>query len=317
MITPSPCTLIAIISCLQLVLSLKLTPLTIDEHPCKPEKIKFQNRYVCDSQGNIECLTGWQSKSYNMDKHFPCSEPICDPPCQNGVCKLPNVCSCEIGWDGLDCGTCIDMPGCANGNCTNPDTLESEPFKCYCQDGWKGALCDQPSCDEHCNNQGQCVVTVDGGRQCNCNLGWSGPTCANCTASVGCDLEHTLTPEGCQLVEDTPGEPNTCQCTSNWKGTFCEIPKCKDSTVWPVEIECVNGVCTSGGTNSTGDMIPAFCKCNVGWTGEKCDKCEPHPNCPETGIDKCIHPWECLCQGSESEATATNDFKFCTEFIDA
>ena len=95
------------------------------------------------------------------------------------------------------------------------------------------------SCDEHCNNQGQCVVTVDGGRQCNCNLGWSGPTCANCTASVGCDLEHTLTPEGCQAVEDTPGEPNTCQCTSNWKGTFCEIPKCKDSTFWPVEIECL------------------------------------------------------------------------------
>ena len=45
--------------------------------------------------------------------------------------------------DGLDCGTCLDMPGCGYGGCVNPATNVSEPFKCHCEEGWKGALCDQ------------------------------------------------------------------------------------------------------------------------------------------------------------------------------
>ena len=44
--------------------------------------------------------------------------------------------------DGLDCGTCIAMPGCVNGGCVNPATNKSEPFKCFCDDDWTGALCD-------------------------------------------------------------------------------------------------------------------------------------------------------------------------------
>ena len=108
---------IFLVKCLELALSSRLTPLTIDEHPCKPEKIRVikhdfvivtkksllhyfqhQNRYICDSKGNVECLAGWTNQNYSMSKHFPCSVPICDPPCLNGVCKAPDVCSCDIGW---------------------------------------------------------------------------------------------------------------------------------------------------------------------------------------------------------------------------
>jgi len=312
-----------VINCLPLAFSWTLTPLTIDEHPCKPEKLKYQNRYVCDSKGNVECLTGWKNKSYNVDKHFPCSEPICEPECKNGQCKLPNVCSCDIGWDGLDCGTCLDMPGCGNGGCVDPNTNISEPFKCHCEEGWKGALCDQPACTDHCNNQGKCVVTSDGGRQCNCNLGWKGDTCAECTANVGCILNNTITDQGCQKLDPdnstlTIDEPNTCQCNDNWQGPFCGIPKCLNSA-GNETITCVNGVCKEGGVDVTdGSVIPAFCQCNVGWEGEACDECVPHPECPDTGtpaIDKCVNPYDCICQGTEDQKTADNDFKFCTAFV--
>merc|ERR1712198_81013 len=97
-------------------------------------------RYICDSKGNVECLAGWTNQNYSVSKHFPCSVPICDPPCLNGVCKAPDVCSCDIGWDGPDCGTCLKLPGCVNGGCIDQETKIPEPLKCICKYGWKGAL---------------------------------------------------------------------------------------------------------------------------------------------------------------------------------
>ena len=169
------------------------------------------------------------------------------------------------------------MPGCGNGGCVNPATNVSEPFKCHCEEGWKGALCDQrkwtkqkarlwnlrkfpqtchtfaAACPDHCSNQGKCVVTSDGGRQCNCNLGWTGETCANCTANVGCNLNNTITDLGCQKYDHDQSElldePNTCQCNDNWQGPFCGIPKCLNS-LGNETIDCVNGVCTEGGVVS-------------------------------------------------------------------
>ena len=110
------------------------------------------------------------------------------------------------------------------------------------------------ACPDHCSNQGKCVVTSDGGRQCNCNLGWTGETCADCTANVGCILNNTITEQGCQKLDPdnstlTIDEPNTCQCSDDWQGPFCGIPKCLNSA-GNETLECVNGVCTEGGVVS-------------------------------------------------------------------
>jgi len=334
MITLAPLfTLAATFTLLPLAFSWRLTPLTIDEHPCKPEKLKFQNRYICDSEGNVQCLTGWENRTYNVDKHFPCSQPICDPKCDNGECKLPNICSCDIGWDGLDCGTCLPLPGCVHGSCIDSDGV-SEPFTCHCDDDWKGALCNIPACPQqaHCNNNGQCVVTGNNDRQCHCNLGWTSESdCGECAPSMGCVVEHTIGGAGCKtgtldatnvlVVDEESNEPNTCQCTSLWTGPFCDQPKCTldDGTV----TDCGEyGVCTSGGPDANGEYtIPPFCRCDVGWEGENCDKCVEHYNCPNDGdstsphfpIAKCLQPGQCRCK--EGDVTATNDYQYCTEFL--
>ena len=47
--------------------------------------------------------------------------------------------------EGVDCGTCIKMPGCQHGVCKEVDG-NNKPLTCDCEDGWKGALCNIRKC---------------------------------------------------------------------------------------------------------------------------------------------------------------------------
>ena len=100
----------------------------------------MQNRYVCDFTGAIICQNGWKELN-DVDQRnplYPCLEPVCDyegETCQNGICKAPDHCACEIGWEGTLCEICIPLPGCVHGNC-------SEALECNCMDGWTGPYCD-------------------------------------------------------------------------------------------------------------------------------------------------------------------------------
>ena len=66
----------------------------------------------------------------------PCAEPICENGCVHGLCKSPNFCACQVGWEGISCDICISRPGCDHGYCNTE-------FECLCEDGWAGALCDK------------------------------------------------------------------------------------------------------------------------------------------------------------------------------
>jgi len=111
---------------------------------CIAENIKASDHYICDKNGNVVCLPGWEN-----EKHF-CRDPICYPKCApgRGNCTRPHTCECSIGWSGVDCSTCVCLPGCVHGDC-------NLPFECNCEPGWTGMFCDKPICSDTCHH-GDC-----------------------------------------------------------------------------------------------------------------------------------------------------------------
>jgi len=107
-------------------------------------KNTFQNnnQYICDNLGNVICLDGWS----RPDKL--CRIPICEIwddkkqqklGCQHGSCIKPNLCACEVGWEGSRCEKCVSLSGCQEGSCLD------QPFQCFCHNSsqWTGMLCDK------------------------------------------------------------------------------------------------------------------------------------------------------------------------------
>ena len=66
--------------------------------------------------------------------------------CDHGTCIQPNICACEIGWEGVRCEKCLVLPGCIHGHCVD------RPFQCVCHDEkrWSGEHCDKPVCKQGC-----------------------------------------------------------------------------------------------------------------------------------------------------------------------
>ena len=69
-------------------------------------------------------------------------------------------------------------------------------------------------------------------------------------------------------------------------------------------------------------QLEAFCQCNVGWEGENCDKCVPAYNCPNpneigSGIQPCLQPNECRCEGDPANPPIddTENAQRCTAWV--
>jgi len=246
----------------------RFTPLDTDNHPCKAENLKMTNRYICNSEGQVFCQTGWEEPTDPnlVDALNPCPIPVCDvngQPCEHGDCKAPNYCACEIGWEGAICDVCIPLPGCQHGNCTHA-------LECNCMEGWTGGFCEIPFCSD-CDN-GVC----EGPEECVCFSGWEGAACDRCQPLPGC------------ANGDCVDHPNTCECNAGWTGHLCDVPECNGG------LGCEHGTCVqhpSGGEN--------FCVCESGWQGDSCDRCVPYWECPQpnvpNGIPACVNPNDCIC----------------------
>jgi len=221
----------------------RFTPLRMDNHPCKAENLKLTNRYICNALGEVFCQNGWKEPdNVNLrDMLNPCPEPICDQnglECEHGVCKAPNFCTCEIGWEGSICDQCINLPGCVHGNCT-------EALECNCFDGWEGGFCDIPHCSS-CEN-GVC----ESPETCVCHQGWSGPSCDVCQTLPGC------------LHGQCGDHPNSCECDAGWEGHLCDQPHC-DFCEHGTCVDHPNGnicICEPGWSGESCDRCVPYWEC--------------------------------------------------------
>ena len=83
----------------------------------------------------VICQNGWEDDEENADPMHPCTVPICEFGCVHGKCKSPNLCTCDVGWEGPNCDICVPLPGCQHGNCT-------KELECNCHSNWEGAFCN-------------------------------------------------------------------------------------------------------------------------------------------------------------------------------
>ncbi|XP_063991650.1 protein cueball isoform X2 [Diachasmimorpha longicaudata] len=94
--------------------------------------------------------------------------------CLNGA-KLVNgnrSCSCQKGYDGLQCETSVCHNYCVRGECTVD--YEGKP-RCKCASRFRGKRCEQDACIGFCLNGGECEIQ-NGEPYCRC-LGTTGVRC--------------------------------------------------------------------------------------------------------------------------------------------
>ena len=66
--------------------------------------------------------------------------------------------------------------------------------------------------------------------------------------------------------------------------------------------------------------MAAFCQCQVGWIGDKCDQCIPAPHCSNENVDPgslqaCVQPYECRCEGDPENPSLNEETKYCTKWV--
>ncbi|KAJ0051028.1 hypothetical protein NL108_012277 [Boleophthalmus pectinirostris] len=170
-------------------LSLSSTPLNISSfHGC------IRNLYI---NHELQDFT----QTHMKPGVVPGCEACAKVPCVNGLCQ-PNAalgpqCVCHLGWSGELCDQPIsasltgsdvvtkatepnpcENSKCVRGRCV---VLDSQMYRCECEPGFHGVLCNQkgapaPLCQGLPCVNGVCEQT-ERGESCTCNQGFTGQSC--------------------------------------------------------------------------------------------------------------------------------------------
>ena len=260
----------------------------------------------------------------------------------SGTMSGSGTCSCEKGFTGADCSSCVtgygppgkcDTPICASpcqhGKCSAPDT-------CTCEDGWSGDTCDTASCEKlaGCHGNGKCSAP----NTCTCNEGYQGKACeianAKCCATTDCaTLNKNTCMPCCAFPEGHPGacdmpsyDCKSCDCgTTDGKGTqgccgngYCQAGPAPSS----------GGSSSSSSSTSSNTELPSSAKflrairvsgtgtptalghcCPANKAGHQCDTCAPNffgPDCKACPANKagetCSDHGKCETTGASAGA---------------
>lgn len=116
-----------------------------------------------------------------------CITPVCDPPCQNGICTANNTCICDEGYEKVNDICSPICESCINGFCKRPNMCEclvgytkiegrcqpvcqgcdfgncTAPGNCVCREGYQKneGVCCPENC-QSCDPTGLCLDGVCG-----------------------------------------------------------------------------------------------------------------------------------------------------------
>jgi len=153
-----------------------------------------------------------------------------------------------------------------------------------------GSACnDSADCDNGNCMDGTCCTTAcaydlggfcGGDGSCDCNVGWTGPTCSTCFRGY-----YGSTCTACPACangtcNDGMSGDGTCACNRGWAGALCDT--CAEGFTGELCDACAEGyygpdclpcpACDHGSCNQGMDG-DGLCACETGWDGDLCDGC--------------------------------------------
>uniref|UniRef100_A0AAR2JKN9 EGF-like domain-containing protein n=1 Tax=Pygocentrus nattereri TaxID=42514 RepID=A0AAR2JKN9_PYGNA len=250
-------------------------------------------------KGTVENLTTGINHATDLALYHNYKQPDITNPCDRKKCGWlcllsPSgpVCTCPNGHI-LDNGTCVQVPTPTPvGECTciyiisygRKSCVFSGSPTCRCRAGFTGPNCNLRTCDNYCQNGGNCTVTRGNQPICRCPGEFQGDQCQFRLCDGFCENGGTCLQSG--------DGSRQCRCPPRYIGKKCEVDKChycRDGKCIPtsssqpegdVTCRCANGqiqsscyTCDGYCANGQCSLSPANlpqCKCPLGWEDHRC-----------------------------------------------
>lgn len=249
------------------------------------------NGGVCldEPQGySCSCPPGYSGINC-QDQETNCRNETCP---EQAMCKTePGIgnhsCLCKNGYTGTDCDVTVNPCTFGENPCENAAMcvpLLQGRFRCECQPGWDGPLCENniDDCAElPCLLNSNCTDLIND-FSCSCPRGFTGKRCqtkVDLCASEPC--RHGLCVDRLFDYE--------CVCEKGWEGLNCDIN---------ID-ECADGPCENEG--ECVDQVGGYkCVCEAEFTGKRCqhriDDCSSAP-CEHGGTCSDLYNgFKCTCR---------------------
>eukprot|EP00299_Pterocystis_sp_00344_P010768 c4900_g1_i2.p1 GENE.c4900_g1_i2~~c4900_g1_i2.p1 ORF type:complete len:632 (+),score=98.95 c4900_g1_i2:44-1939(+) len=186
------------------------------------------------------------------------SSSVCD--CELGYFWNRTSMMCELDWCGDEShvvdahGKCVCAAlygGSACSLCSGHGTLNQTDLtrRCDCEVPFTG-----PSCASTCSTHG---VTLTSTPECTCLYGYFGPLC-----EIECNGHGTYVNNSCQC--NPPYKPPLCEIHCNGNGDISESSRCSCYAGYSgdmCQIEC----------SGHGHLVNGKCQCNFGFSGTHCE----------------------------------------------
>uniref|UniRef100_A0AAY4EM14 Slit homolog 3 (Drosophila) n=1 Tax=Denticeps clupeoides TaxID=299321 RepID=A0AAY4EM14_9TELE len=176
--------------------------------------------------------------------------------CAPGTCKQDGEtgvsCECPPGQSGAFCEQKTSPSPCQGSRCVHGHCVpKGSSYSCQCVEGFMGQFCDRrvepPACrGQHCGH-GECRVLDNGEPVCQCQQGYTGPTCQTVLTCQGEQFREQLKRHLGNKICTSTSKVQRVECPRACHGSLCCAPtksrrrkvtfKCSDGTSFSEELE--------------------------------------------------------------------------------